>query len=229
MFYPFFDSSIIILLPGIILALYAQNKVQSTYHKYSKIYSERGLTGGQAARMILDKYGLNDVRIETVGGRLSDHYDPRSRIVRLSNDVYQGTSIAAIGVAAHEVGHAIQHGTGYFPLFLRNTIIPVTQIGSNLSFPLLLIGILFSSPGLVNAGIILFSTVVLFQLITLPVEFNASSRVLGILDNLEILDNQEIKDTKKVLSAAALTYVAAALMAFLNLLRLLVLSRNFRD
>ena len=158
------------------------------------------------------------------GGHLSDHYDPRSRKVRLSSQVYSGTSLASLGVAAHEVGHAIQHDTGYAPLHIRNSIIPVTQIGSTLSFPLLLIGLLMGSPSLAQLGVLLFAAVVFFQVITLPVEYNASSRALAILDGEGFLGREELAGTKKVLDAAALTYVAAALMAFLNLFRLLLIS-----
>ncbi|NLT94999.1 MAG: zinc metallopeptidase [Clostridia bacterium] len=226
MYFPglFFDPTMILLIPGIILALYAQGKVQSTFQRYSQILSQRGITGAQVARSILDSYGLYDVEIEMTGGHLSDHYDPRTRKVRLSSEVYRGTSLASLGVAAHEVGHAIQHDTGYLPLYIRNGIIPVTQIGSTLAFPLLLIGLLMGSPSLAQLGVLLFTAVVFFQLITLPVEYNASSRALSILDDQGFLNREELFGTKKVLDAAALTYVAAALMAFLNLLRLLVIS-----
>ncbi|KJS20940.1 MAG: peptidase [Clostridiaceae bacterium BRH_c20a] len=223
MFFPL-DWTMILLIPGIILAMYAQGKVQTTFHKYSKVISKRGITGAETARRILDGYGLHDVQIEMTGGQLSDHYDPRSRKVRLSNDVYRGSSLASLGVAAHEVGHAIQHDTGYAPLHIRNSIIPVTRIGSTLSFPLLLIGLFMGIPSLAQLGVLLFTGVVLFQIITLPVEFNASSRALAILDQEGFLSGEELKGTKKVLDAAALTYVAAALMAALNLLRLLIIS-----
>ncbi|KJS81491.1 MAG: hypothetical protein JM58_16850 [Peptococcaceae bacterium BICA1-8] len=220
----FFDSTMILLIPGIILAMYAQGKVKTTFHKYSKVLSKRGITGAETARRILDGYGLHDVQIEMTGGQLSDHYDPRSRKVRLSNDVYRGSSLASLGVAAHEVGHAIQHDTGYAPLHIRNSIVPVTQIGSTLSFPLLLLGLFMGIPSLAQLGVLLFTGVVLFQIITLPVEFNASSRALAILDQEGFLSSEELNGTKKVLDAAALTYVAAALMAALNLLRLLIIS-----
>jgi len=224
MFYPFFDPTMILLIPGIILAMYAQGKVQSTFQKYSRVLSRRGVTGAQVARSILDSYGLYDVDVEMTGGRLSDHYDPRSRKVRLSNEVYRGSSLASLGVAAHEVGHAIQHDTGYAPLHIRNTIVPVTQFGSTLSFPLLFLGLIMSAPFLVKAGVLLFTAVVIFQVITLPVEFNASSRALNILNKEGFLGREELAGTKKVLDAAALTYVAAALMAALNLVRLLLIS-----
>jgi Zn-dependent membrane protease YugP len=226
MYFPglFFDLTMILLIPGIILAMYAQGKVQSTFQRYSQVLSQRGITGAQVARSILDSHGLYDVEIEMTGGHLSDHYDPRSRKVRLSSQVYSGTSLASLGVAAHEVGHAIQHDTGYAPLHIRNSIIPVTQIGSTLSFPLLLIGLLMGSPSLAQLGVLLFAAVVFFQVITLPVEYNASSRALAILDGEGFLGREELAGTKKVLDAAALTYVAAALMAFLNLFRLLLIS-----
>jgi len=226
MYFPglFFDPTMILLIPGIILAMYAQGKVQSTFQRYSRVLSQRGITGAQVARKILDSYGLYDVEIELTGGHLSDHYDPRSRKVRLSNEVYRGSSLASLGVAAHEVGHAIQHDTGYAPLHIRNSIIPVTQIGSTLSFPLLLLGLFMGIPALAQLGVLLFTGVVVFQLITLPVEFNASSRALAILNSEGFLSREELSGTKKVLDAAALTYVAAALMAALNLLRLLIIS-----
>lgn len=224
MFYPFWDPTMILLIPGIILAMYAQGKVQSTFRKFSQVLSRRGITGAQVARYILDSEGLNDVEIEPIAGHLSDHYDPRVRKVRLSGDVYNGTSLASLGVAAHEVGHAIQHDTGYTPLHLRSTLVPITQIGSTLSFPILLLGLFMGAPMFVKAGVYLFAAVVLFQVVTLPVEFNASSRALNILSTNGYLDNDEIGKTKKVLDAAALTYVAAALMAALNLVRLLLIS-----
>lgn len=226
MYFPglFFDPTMILLIPGIILAMYAQGKVQSTFQRYSRVLSQRGITGAQVARRILDSYGLHDVEIETIGGQLSDHYDPRSRKVRLSGGVYGGSSLASLGVAAHEVGHAIQHDTGYTPLYIRNSIIPITQIGSTLSFPLLLLGLFMGIPKLAYFGVLLFTGVVVFQVITLPVEFNASSRALAILDSEGFLSREELSGTKKVLDAAALTYVAAALMAALNLLRLLIIS-----
>lgn len=224
MFFPIFDPTMILLIPAIILSLYAQAKVQSTFKKFSKVSSKGNITGAQVARSILDDQGLQNVAIEATPGKLSDHYDPRTKVVRLSNEVYQGNSLASLGVAAHEVGHAIQDDTGYWPLNFRSTLVPVTQIGSTLSFPLLLVGILMGSPMLAKAGVYLFSAVVLFQVVTLPVEFNASNRAISILSSQNFLDNDEIKKTKKVLDAAALTYVAAAVMAALNLVRLLVIS-----
>lgn len=220
----FWDPTMVLLIPAMILAMYAQMKVNSTYHHYSQIASKRGMTGADVARYILNKNGLYDIPIERVQGQLSDHYDPRSRVVRLSQGVYDSTSIAALGVAAHEVGHAIQHDTGYMPLYIRNTIIPITQIGSYVSIPLLILGILVSSPRLVELGILLFTAIVFFQLITLPVEFNASRRAVAVLGDEAILTADELVGTKKVLSAAALTYVAAAVTAVFQLLRLLIIS-----
>lgn len=220
----FWDPTMVLLIPAMILAMYAQMKVNSTYHHYSQIASQRGMTGADVARYILNKNGLYDIPIERVQGQLSDHYDPRSHMVRLSQGVYDSTSIAALGVAAHEVGHAIQHDTGYMPLYIRNTIIPITQIGSYVSIPLLILGILVSSPRLVELGILLFTAIVFFQLITLPVEFNASRRAVAVLGDEAILTADELVGTKKVLSAAALTYVAAAVTAVFQLLRLLIIS-----
>lgn len=212
------------LLPAVLVTLYAQWKINSTYNKYSKVPSKRGMTGSDVARYILNKNGLYDIPIELVGGQLSDHYDPRARVVRLSPDVYHGTSLASLGVAAHEVGHAVQHDTGYMPLYIRNTVIPVTQIGSYAAIPLFFIGIFMSSESLVNIGVLLFSAIVFFQLVTLPVEYNASRRAIATLGEEGILDAYELDGTKKVLSAAAMTYLAAALMAVMQLLRLIVVS-----
>ncbi|SHF31823.1 zinc metallopeptidase [Caloramator proteoclasticus] len=227
MFY--YDSTFVILIPAILLSLYAQAKIQSTYSRYSREYSLSGLTGAEAARRILDYNGLYDVAIEMIPGNLTDHYDPRDRVLRLSQGVFHSSSIAAIGVAAHEAGHALQHNRGYAPLIFRNALVPVANIGSNLSWVLILLGIFLSSAGLINLGILLFTAVVLFQVITLPVEFNASSRALNQLDNYNILYKEELYKAKKVLSAAALTYVAATLMAISQLLRLIVLTRDSRD
>lgn len=212
------------LLPAVLVTLYAQWKINSTYNKYSKVPSKRGMTGADVARYILNKNGLYDIPIELVGGQLSDHYDPRARVVRLSPDVYHGTSLASLGVAAHEVGHAVQHDTGYMPLYIRNTVIPVTQIGSYAAIPIFFIGIFMSSESLVNIGILLFAAIVFFQLVTLPVEYNASRRAIATLGEEGILDASELDGTKKVLSAAAMTYLAAALMAVMQLLRLIVVS-----
>lgn len=220
----FWDPTMILLIPAVIITAYAQMKVQSTYHKYSQVASKRGMTGADVARYILNQNGLHDIPVERVAGELSDHYDPRSRVVRLSAGVYSSTSLAALGVAAHEVGHAVQHDTGYLPLYIRNTIVPVTQFGSCLAMPLFFIGLFMGSPMLAEVGVILFSAIVFFQIVTLPVEFNASSRALATLSGEGFLDETELKGTRKVLSAAALTYVAAALMAVLELVRLLIIS-----
>lgn len=221
MFFGFWDF---VLIPAIIVSLYASMKVDSTYKKYSQVPSKRGQTGADVARFILNQNGLYDVPIEVTGGHLSDHYDPRSRVVRLSQDVYYGSSLASLGVAAHEVGHAVQHDTGYLPLYIRNTVIPVTQFGSTAAIPLFFLGIIVSSETLIGLGIVLFSTIVFFQLVTLPVEFNASSRALATLGGEGFLDEGELKGTAKVLRAAALTYVAAALTAVMELLRLVLMS-----
>ena len=220
----FWDPTMIILIPAVLISAYAQMKVSSTFNHYSQVPSHRGMTGADVARYILNQNGLHDVPIERIGGHLSDHYDPRSRVVRLSAEVYGSTSLAALGVAAHEVGHAVQHATGYLPLYVRNTVIPVTQIGSYLAMPLFFIGLFMSSPMLVEWGVLLFGGIVFFQLVTLPVEFNASSRAVATLGSEGFLDDTELKGTSKVLRAAALTYVAAALMAFLQLVRLVLIS-----
>lgn len=220
----FWDPTMILLIPAVVISIYAQMKVSSTFNRYSQVPSHRGMTGADVARYILNQNGLHDIPIERVSGHLSDHYDPRSRVVRLSADVYGSTSLAALGVAAHEVGHAIQHDSGYMPLYVRNTIIPGTQIGSYLAMPLFFLGLLMSSAPLLKIGIVLFAIIVFFQMVTLPVEFNASSRALATLGGEGFLDATELKGTRKVLNAAALTYVAAALMAVLNLVRLILIS-----
>ena len=225
--YPFyFDPSMIILIPALIIAAWAQFNISSTFNKYSTVYSSRGYTGKDVTRMILDAYGLYDISIEMIGGKLSDHYDPQSRVVRLSRDVYAGTSIAAIGVAAHEVGHAIQHKEGYVPLKLRSALVPVANLGSNASWILFILGLIFSFKPLVTIGIVLFCATVLFQVVTLPVEFNASNRAIAVLDAKGILVEDEVKGARKVLNAAALTYVASVITAIAQLLRLIVLSRR---
>ena len=220
----FWDPTMILMIPPMILAMYAQMKVNSTFNKYSHEMSQRGMTGADVARYILNQNGLYDVPIERSQGHLSDHYDPRTRVVRLSPQVYGSSSLAALGVAAHEVGHAIQHDTGYLPLYVRNTVIPVTQFGNYLSIPLVILGMIMSSSMLIQFGVLLFAAIVFFQLVTLPVEFNASARAVATLGGEGILSKEELKGTKKVLSAAALTYVAAALTAIFELLRLLIIS-----
>lgn len=232
MIYPYFlmDSSYLIyVVPALLLALLAQWNVKSTFGRYSSVPNSHGYSGADVARRILDRNGLSDVAVERVAGNLSDHYDPRTRVVRLSQGVYDGRSVASIGVAAHETGHAIQHSTGYSPLRLRNAIIPVTQFSSSISVWLILIGFFFSWAPLALAGIILFSFAVLFELVTLPVEFNASSRALHILDEDGILRANELAGARKVLRAAAMTYVAATVVAFMQLVRLLALYGGRRD
>ncbi|MDH2335157.1 zinc metallopeptidase [Clostridium perfringens] len=231
MFYPYYiDPTYLILIPAILISAWAQFKVSSTFNKYSTVRSINGYTGAQVARILLNDAGLQEVEIQQVSGRLSDHYDPRAKVLRLSSDVYGSTSVASIGVAAHEVGHAIQDKESYSALVFRNAIVPVVNFSSSLSWILFFIGILFSYSTLVTIGIILFSVVVLFQLVTLPVEFNASSRALKILEARGILYDKEVDGARKVLSAAALTYVAATLMAVLQLVRLIAISnRNSND
>ncbi|MBQ2897571.1 MAG: zinc metallopeptidase [Clostridia bacterium] len=223
----FFDTGYLVyVLPAIILAMFAQAKVSSTFNKYSKVNNHRGITGADVAKKILNLYGISDVTVEKVSGNLTDHFDPKSKVIRLSDSVYSSTSVAALGVAAHETGHAIQHNKGYMPIRLRNAVLPVASIGSNIAFPLVILGIIFSFSTLVNFGIILFSAVVLFQIITLPVEFNASRRAISVLEEQYILTDDELGGAKKVLSAAAMTYVAATIVALGNLLRLLSLARR---
>jgi Zn-dependent membrane protease YugP len=222
----FFDSTMIFLLPAIIISAWAQFKIKASFKKYSKVNSANGYTGAQVARMLLDGAGLFDVPVEIVEGKLTDHYDPSKRVMRLSSEVYNGTSVASIGVAAHETGHAMQDSEKYVPLRLRNSIVPAVNFSSNASWVLFIAGIILSVPSLINIGIALFSAVVVFQLITLPVEFNASSRALNILESKSILYGDEIKGAKSVLNAAAMTYVSAAIMAVSQLIRLLILSRD---
>ncbi|WP_455538451.1 zinc metallopeptidase [Terrisporobacter sp.] len=221
------DPTMILIIPAILLTLYAQYKVTSTTDRFFRVRSNRGYTGEETARRILDSNGLFDVRIEMVRGRLSDHYDPRSKVLRLSEDVYRSTSITSVAVAAHECGHAIQHAHGYVPLNVRSSLVPVVNFASNMSWIFIILG--FITRGVfLQVGILLFSASVLFQIVTLPVEFNASSRALTQLTTLGIVDDREIRQSRKVLQAAALTYVAAAVTAILQLLRL-VLIANSRD
>ena len=222
-YYGFDLSYLVLVVPAILLGLWAQARVQSTYARYSQVRAVRGITADQVARRILDANGLRDVSIRRIAGSLTDHYDPRERVVRLSETVYGSPSIAAIGVAAHEVGHAVQHATGYAPLKLRTAIVSVTNIGSTLSMPLILIGILLNSSRLALVGVALFGLVAVFQLVTLPVEFNASSRALATLDGMDILGREELGGARQVLTAAALTYVAALIQSLAQLLRLLLL------
>lgn len=219
--------SIVLLVPALVLGIYAQAKVSSSFNRYSQVPSARGLTGAQAARMVLDSAGLSDVGIEVAGSRLSDHYDPRTRVLTLSPDVGRSNSLAALGVAAHEAGHAMQHADGYVAFRLRSALVPVANIGTNFGFILFFIGLIFYRNGaLMNVGIMLYSAAVLFTLVTLPVEFNASRRAMAQLESKGILVADELAGARKVLSAAALTYVAAALMAILQLVRLILISRR---
>jgi Zn-dependent membrane protease YugP len=224
----FYDSTFLLIIPALILALYAQFKVQSTYSKYSKVPCSRGYTGAQVARYILDDYRLNDIEVEQMPGSLTDNYDPQARKLRLSSDVYSSNSVAAIGVAAHEAGHAIQDAKGYVPLKLRGGLVPITNVGTTLAFPLFLLGMFANLPQFMDLGIVLFSLAVVFSVITLPVEFNASRRAIRVLADGRFLMSNELGMAKEVLKAAALTYVAATAMAVLNLVRLLIL-RNQRD
>ena len=221
---------IILVLPALLLSMWAQHKVNSTFRQYSGLYNLRGLTGAQAARMILNDNGLYHIAVERTGGELTDHYDPKAQVVRLSASTYASTSVAAVGVAAHEVGHAVQHAIGYAPLQLRNAIVPVTRIGSQISPFLLILGLFLGWQPLVELGIILFSLAAVFQLVTLPVEYNASRRALATLSN-GLLTAEETNGAARVLDAAALTYVAALLTSVAQLLRLILLygGRRRRD
>lgn len=223
-YYRYWDPTYILVIIGVIISLWASAKVKTTYSKYSRVRSMSGLTGAQAAERILHSAGLYDVRIEHISGDLTDHYDPKNRVLRLSDTVYGSVSVAAVGVAAHECGHAVQDQKDYAPLRIRNSLVPVANFGTMAAWPIIIIGLIFgSSHFLVNLGILLFSLGVLFQLVTLPVEFDASSRAIQILGNTGILYGDEIRQTRKVLNAAAMTYVAAAAASILSLLRLILL------
>lgn len=225
----FYDWTMILLIPGILLSMWAQSRVNSAYSKYSRIGAACRMTGAQVAEHMLHSEGVYDVAIETVAGNLTDHYDPSTRTLRLSQGVANSTSLAALGVAAHETGHALQHRDAYGPLVLRTASVTTVNIGSNLSWPLVLAGMLFSWEPLINIGILLFSLTVFFSLITLPVEFNASRRAMSALASGGYLTYDEQDGAKRVLDAAAMTYVAAALTAILQLLRLLALTSRHRD
>ena len=222
----YFDSTYLILLPAILFALWAQSRVKSTYAKYSREFA--GLTGAEAARMVLEMNGVNDVDIRPIAGELTDHFNPKTNTISLSQGVYNVTSVAAVGIAAHEAGHAVQYAVGYSPIKLRTAIIPVTNIGSTLSWPLLLIGVLLGNQTLAMAGVVLFCAVVLFQLVTLPVEFNASNRALDTLGASGYLQPEQLNGAAKVLRAAAMTYVAALAQALAQLLRLLMIANRSR-
>ena len=228
----YFDPTYILIIIAAIISLIAQWRVNSAFSKYSRVASMSGMTGAQATRMILQSNGINDVSVQRISGKLTDHYNPSTKVLNLSESVYGSTSVAAIGVAAHECGHAIQHARGYFPLSLRTALVPVANIGSQLSWVFIIVGAILSfNQTLITIGIIMFSAAVLFQLVTLPVEFNASARALEQLESNGILYRDEVSQTRKVLSAAALTYVAAAATAILQLLRLIILfgGRGRRD
>lgn len=222
----YFDPTYILVIIGAVICLAASAKVKSTFNKYNRVRSMSGMTGAQAAERILNSAGIYDVTVQHISGNLTDHYDPRNKVLSLSDSTYGSASVAAIGVAAHECGHAIQHQTSYAPLNIRSAIVPVANFGSTIAWPLILIGLFFNSNTgtfLIDLGIICFSLAVLFQLVTLPVEFNASSRAVKILESTGILGQEELSGTRKVLGAAALTYVAGAAAAILQLLRLVIL------
>lgn len=225
-----YDPTMMILIPAILFTMYAQFKVSSTTNRFFRIKSRSGYNGQQTAERILAANGIRDVRIVPIRGTLTDHYDPRRKVLRLSEEVYYGTSITSVAVAAHECGHALQHAYGYAPLTIRGAIVPVVNFASSLSWILIFVGLFFSGNNtMLQLGILMFSATVIFQLVTLPVEFNASSRALVQLQDLGIVDSGEAKESRKVLSAAAMTYVAAALTAILQLARLLLIANNRDD
>ena len=233
MYYPmFYDPTYILVMIGVVICLLASAKMNSTFSKYSRVRSHSGMTGKEAAEALLHREGIYDVRVEYVAGNLTDHYDPRSKVLRLSDATYQQTSVAAIGVAAHECGHAIQHARGYAPLSIRSALVPVANFGSSIAWPLIIIGLIMNSQTsqlFLNLGVIAFSMAVLFQIVTLPVELNASRRALKILGNTGMLYPDEVRETRKVLTAAALTYVAAVVSTALQVFRLVLLINNRRD
>lgn len=232
MYYPmYFDPTYMLVLIGVVICLAASAKMRSTFSRYSRIRNHSGMTGREAAEQVLHRAGIYDVRVEHVSGNLTDHYDPRSKVLRLSDATYGSASVAAVGVVAHECGHAIQHATGYAPLAFRSALVPVANFGSTIAWPLILIGLLFNSQSSVlflNLGILAFSLAVLFQIVTLPVEFNASSRAIRMLSGNGMLYEDEVQATRKVLTAAALTYVAGAASAILQLLRIILISNSRR-
>lgn len=235
MYYPMYyrmDPTYVLVLIGIVLSLLASARVKSTFAKYERIRNSAGLTGRDAAERILRGAGIYDVRIERVSGSLTDHYDPRNKVLRLSDSTYHSTSVSAVGVAAHECGHAIQHAVNYAPIRWRGALVPVANFGSTIAWPLIMIGLFItgdSSSLLINLGTIAFSFAVLFHLVTLPVEFNASNRAIRILGSNGMMSKEEVGSVKKVLGAAALTYVASAATAILQLLRILILTGGRRD
>jgi hypothetical protein len=224
----FYDSTYFLVLIGFLLASFASMGVQRAFNKYSKVKCARHYTGKDAARKILDENGLYNISVENISGNLTDHFDPSSNVIRLSDSTYNSDSVAAIGVAAHEAGHAVQHAVGYAPIRVRNSMVPAVNLCSTLAMPLFIIGLLLGMADLANVGIILFSAALVFQLVTLPVEFDASRRAIKILDNSAMLDEDELSGAKKVLRAAAMTYVAAVLASALQLLRLVLISNSRR-
>jgi len=233
MFYPmyYFDPTYFLVLIGVVICLLASAKMNSTFSKYSRVRNHSGMTGREAAEAVLHRAGIYDVRVERVSGNLTDHYDPRNKVLRLSDATYNSTSVAAMGVAAHECGHAIQHAKGYAPLQFRNVLVPVANFGAQIAWPLILIGLVITSKSssfLIDAGIIAFSLSVLFQIVTLPVEFNASNRAIRCIADTGMMYGDEIVAAKRVLGAAALTYVAGAAASILQLLRLILLTGGRR-
>ena len=227
----YWDPTYVLVIIGAVICMIASANVSGTYKKYNRVRNSRNMTGAQVAAQILQEAGLSHIRIEHIGGDLTDHYDPSAKVLRLSDSVYGSTSIAAAGVAAHECGHAIQHATGYAPLAFRSALVPVANFGSTIAWPLILIGLLFNSQSSIlflNLGILAFSLAVLFQIVTLPVEFNASSRAIRMLSGNGMLYEDEVQATRKVLTAAALTYVAGAASAILQLLRIILISNSRR-
>lgn len=227
MIYPFYDSTFLLLIPGLLLGIWAQIKVKRAFFKWSQINTSHNITGEQIAKKILRENSLTLIDVKKVSGELTDNYDPIKQRLNLSEVVYDRSSIAAVGVAAHEAGHAIQHNSGYYPLSFRNTFLPIANFGSLLAFPIFFIGLIMGyNPFLIKLGIILFSAFVIFTIVTLPIEFNASTRAIGILTNSGYFTTDEIKGVREILTAASLTYVASAVSALLNLARLLILSRG---
>lgn len=219
----YYDPTYLLVIIGAVICMIASANVSRTYNKYSRVGTMRGVTAEQVAAQILQGAGISDVRIERISGNLTDHYDPRNKVLRLSDSVYGSTSVAAVGVAAHECGHAVQHKVGYMPIKVRNAIVPVVNLGSKLSWPVIVVGLVVGSVGLLNVGIILFAFTLAFQVITLPVEFNASGRALRILKERGILFENEVHSARKVLAAAALTYVTSTISTILQLLRLILI------
>lgn len=220
---------IILVIPAMLLAVWAQFKVKSTYNKFSKVSNNKGITGAYAAQAVLTHYGITDVRIEQVSGKLTDHYDPKAKVIRLSQGVYGSTTIAAVGIACHEAGHAAQHAQNYAPIKIRNSLVPICNIGSSLGIPLAVLGYFLGFEPLVSIGLLLYAAIALFQVVTLPVELNASKRAMKVIDETGLLYDDEQGGAKKVLTAAAMTYIAAMLVAIANLLRLILRFSNRRN